>query len=88
MKIAYELEAMEDITAQQKVRAKILLCQTKCGSCFAGTPESAESSILLLTSALEIAKTNHLSYYEAIVVMNMVNCQVNTFRDYTELYSS
>ena len=76
LKIVYELESMEDLTAQQKVRAKLLLSQIKCGSIMAGNQESATSSILLLNSALDIAKKNHLSYYEALVNMHIVNIQV------------
>ncbi|XP_058790721.1 anaphase-promoting complex subunit 5 isoform X2 [Phymastichus coffea] len=74
--LAYELDEMENITAQQKVRAKLLISQIKCGSCEAGTEGSATSSVLLLCSALDIAKKAHLSYYEALVKMYMVNVQL------------
>ena len=67
---------MEDLTPQQIIRAKLHVSQIKCGSMCAGTPESATQSILLLSSALELASKNHLSYYEALVTMHMVNCQV------------
>jgi hypothetical protein len=77
LKLAYELEKLENITPQQKVRAKLQISQIKCGSVFAGTPQSATSSILLLNSALDIATSNHLSYYEALVNMYIVNVQVN-----------
>lgn len=76
MDLAYELEEMEGTTAQHKVRAKLHLCQIKCGSYQAGSEESATSSVLLLCSALDIAKKAHLSYYEALVKMHMVNVQV------------
>ena len=76
LKLACEVEKMEDITAQQKVRAKLHISQIKCGSVYSGTPESATSSILLLNSALDIATSNHLSYYEALVSMHIVNVQV------------
>lgn len=76
IKIAYELDDDENITAQQKVRAKLWMSQIKCGSVYAGTPTSAADSVLLLSSALDIAISNHLSYYAAIVSMHIASVQV------------
>lgn len=85
LKLAHEIDAMENITPQQKVRAKLHICQIKCGSIDSGTPQSAADSVLLLSSALEIAKNNHLSYYEALVIMYMANCQLLLHMPYQAL---
>ncbi|XP_014222514.1 anaphase-promoting complex subunit 5 [Trichogramma pretiosum] len=76
LKLAYELEAMEDTIALHKIRVKLLINQIKCGSVAAGNPQSATNCILLLNNALDIAKKNHLSYYEALVNMHIVNVQL------------
>lgn len=76
LKLAYEIDEMDDITPQQRVRAKLQINQIECSSIHPGAPESATNSILLLNSALDIAISNHLSYYRALVNMHLANVQV------------
>ena len=79
IKLAHEIEEMENITPQQRVRVKLLISQIECSSIYPGSPQSATTSILLLNSALEIATANHLSYYKALVNLHIVNIQVNIY---------
>ncbi|KAJ8667297.1 hypothetical protein QAD02_008959 [Eretmocerus hayati] len=74
LKVAHELEDMKDeLTPQQKIRVILHLNEIHCGMYKAGTGQSACNTMLKLSEAIGIARKNHLSYYEAIVDMHIVN---------------
>ncbi|KAI4477768.1 hypothetical protein M0804_012596 [Polistes exclamans] len=70
------IEKVSDITAENRVRAMILLSQIMCASFLSGNETVGINSLVILNKALELATHNHLSYYEALIKMHLANIQL------------
>lgn len=71
-----QIEKMQDISPDNRVRAMILTSQIMSSSILPGTGITGTNSLVLLNSALEMSTRNYLSYYEAEVKMHLANIQL------------
>ncbi|XP_043287109.1 anaphase-promoting complex subunit 5 [Venturia canescens] len=71
-----QIERLEDISPDNRVRAMILSSQIMSSSILPGTGTTGTNSLVLLNSALEMSTRNYLSYYEAEVKMHLANIQL------------
>ena len=70
------IEKIEGLTPDNKVRAMILTSEILSSSILPGSGMTGTNSLVLLNSALEMATRNYLSYQEADVKMHLANIQL------------
>ncbi|XP_014476776.1 PREDICTED: anaphase-promoting complex subunit 5 isoform X2 [Dinoponera quadriceps] len=76
MKYIGIIEEHSDVTPPHKIRTTLLYSQITCASSLSGNGTAATNCIVRLSSALELAAQNYLSYYKALVKMHLANVQL------------